>query len=186
MKSFDVLRHEHRVIEQMLDVLDTVAARVESGGAPPFVEDLLDFFQLYADARHHAKEEQRLFPTIAPHGFAPDAGIVEALRHQHEMGRVHVRDMREYLARLRAGDGGARAAFATSAQAYTELLRVHIQIEDDDLYPVAALAISPEEDRQLSRQFEELDQSASALQESARWDRLLAQSRELAAVRSRS
>jgi hemerythrin-like domain-containing protein len=176
MTAIDVLRDEHRRIEQMLTVLDRVASGLEHGGvAPAYVEELLDFFRLFADARHHRKEEDRLFPVIAGHGFSQDFGVVEALKHQHELGRTHVRDMRVHLAALRAGDYRAGEAFVASAHAYAELLRVHIRMEDDDLYPDVASTLTREEERALADLFTALDTTKTALDESTRWDRLAEQ-----------
>ena len=173
MSSIDVLRDEHRRIERILTVLDGVASRIEHGGdAPAYVEELLEFFRLFADARHHMKEEDRLFPVIAAHGFSPDYGVVDALKHQHELGRTHVRDMRAHLAALRAGDRRAGDAFVASAHAYAELLRVHIRMEDEDLYPDVASRLTPEEERALAELFTALDATTTALDESTRWERL--------------
>jgi hemerythrin-like domain-containing protein len=176
MTSIEVLRDEHRRIERMLTVLDEVAGRVDHGGdAPAYVEELLEFFRLFADARHHMKEEDRLFPLIAGHGFSPDYGVVNALTHQHELGRTHVRDMRAHLAALREGDHRAGNAFVASAEAYAELLRVHIHMEDEDLYPDVARTLTPEEERALTDLFTALDTTNTALDESTRWERLAAQ-----------
>jgi hemerythrin-like domain-containing protein len=173
MTSIDVLRDEHRRIERMLTVLDRVASGVEhGGGAPAYVEELLEFFRLFADARHHMKEEERLFPVIAGHGFSPDSGVVDALKRQHEMGRTLVGDMRAHLAALRAGDPRAGDAFAASAHAYTEMLRVHIHMEDEDLFPEVASTLTREEERALSDRFAEIDATNTALDESTRWERL--------------
>jgi len=181
MTAIDVLRDEHRRIERMLAVLDEVARRVEHGGdAPAYVEELLEFFRLFADARHHMKEEDRLFPVIAGHGFSSDYGVVNALKHQHELGRTHVRDMRAHLAALRAGDRRAADAFVASAQAYAELLRVHIHMEDEDLYPDVASRLTPGEERALADLFTALDSTKTALDESTRWERLAAQAAGLA------
>jgi len=173
MTSIDVLRDEHRRIERMLTVLDRVASGVErGGGAPAYVEELLEFFRLFADARHHMKEEERLFPVIAAHGFSPDSGVLDALKHQHELGRTHVRDMRAHLAALREGDHRAGDAFAASAQAYTGMLRVHIHMEDQDLFPDVASTLTREEERALTDLFTALDTTTTALDESTRWERL--------------
>jgi hemerythrin-like domain-containing protein len=180
MKALEYLRQEHRRIEQMLAALDAVADTLErSGTAPVFAADLLDFFEQYADVGHHEKEERFLFPALARHGVGPE-GMIEAMEHQHEIGRVHVRDMRRHLDRARRGDRDAAAAFVTSARAFVELLRVHIQIEDDDLYPLAGRLFGLEEDRELTRQFAAADGSRDALERQARWDLLLSRVHEIA------
>lgn len=178
MTAFDYLRTEHRRIEQMLVALEAAAIEIEaSGKAPAFAGDLLDFFRMYADVRHHAKEEAFLFPAMARHGVGPD-GMVGAMSHQHDMGRVHVRDMRRALDRVLGGDVAARAAFATSAHAYVELLRVHIQIEDDELYPVAERLFSSEEQQALLREFHSVDDTNEERAQYARWETLVARIHE--------
>lgn len=178
MKSVDYLKQEHRKIEEMLVALEAAAIQVEaSGTAPAFISDLLDFFQRYADVNHHAKEEAFLFPALARHGVSPD-GVVGAMTHQHHMGRVHVRDMRHAIERLRLDDAAARLAFATSAHTYVELLRVHIQIEDDDLYPLAEQLLSADEDAALLAEFQEVDGSREAIAQQARWEALVARIHE--------
>ena len=177
VNALDVLRAEHRLIEQMLSALDAVARGIERGEqVPPFTDDLLDFFQQFADQTHHAKEEERLFPALAADGFGPNP-VVDAMMHQHDLARTHVRDLRRALARLRAGDVAARSDFTASAAAYSELLRVHIQIEDEDLYPIAERIVAETGDRSLFDEFERVDASPTAQAQRARWDDLRAKCR---------
>lgn len=174
MTASQYLRFEHRRIEELLAALSAAALDVEATGrAPAFTADLLDMLVEYAEVGHHAKEEALLFPALALHGVGPD-GLVEAMAHQHQMGRVHVRDMRRALEAVRAGDPAAREAFAASADAYIELLRVHIQIEDDDLYPLAERLFDPEEDRRLVAEFRAVDTSVNGTERLARCEALLA------------
>ena len=180
MKALEYLRQEHRRIEQMLVALATVATELErSGTAPIYAADLLDFFEQYADVGHHEKEEAFLFPALARNGVGPE-GLVEAMTHQHVMGRVHVRDMRRHLERARRGDRDAAAAFVNSARTYVELLRVHIEIEDENLYPLADQVLSAAESLELTRQFAAADGSREARERQARWDLLLSRVHEIA------
>jgi len=146
MKSLESLSTEHRTIEQMLIVLEASAERLEQGGDVPtsLVRDVLDFFHHFADALHHAKEERRLFPVLAGHGLGPEASVVGALMHQHDAGRAYVREMRAELERLCDGDRLAAAALAASARAYVDLLREHIRMEDENLFPLAEKTITTE------------------------------------------
>ena len=124
MTSIDGLRDEHRRIEAMLSALDAVAERLDRDeAAPAFVEELIEFFRLFADARHHAKEEQRLFPLLA--GGDSSYGVIDALRHHHDLGRMLVGEMRQALTHLRAGDPAAARTFAASARSYTPAARAH-------------------------------------------------------------
>ncbi len=178
MTAVEYLSAEHRRIEELLVALETVAIEIEtSGTAPAIAGDLLDCLQQYADVGHHAKEEILLFPALERHGIGPE-GIVDAITHQHELGRIHIRDMRRWLELVRLGEIHARGAFAASAHAYLELLRVHIQIEDENLYPIAAHVLTAEENKLLLRELQRADDEVEAVERFARWEALVARIHE--------
>ena len=180
MNAIANLVKEHRRIEQMLSSLERLGLRLEAGDAvPEWAVELVAFFELFADQQHHAKEEAQLFPVLAAHGITPEHGLVEALKHQHEMGRVHTRALRELLHRIAGGDRAAAAAFVVSAHSYAELLRVHIQIEDDDLYPEAERTLTAGEQAALAAAFDAADSTRAAIDQHERWDRLAAACRSL-------
>ncbi|MGE5246483.1 MAG: hemerythrin domain-containing protein [Betaproteobacteria bacterium] len=158
MTALDMLMDEHRAIEREIDVLLEVAADLEKRAPVPLdtVEALIDFLQRVADGVHHEKEERFLFPMLAEHGVMPDESIVGPLLLQHESGRFHVREMRNALARLEQGAPGAAVDFGHAARAYAELLRAHIQTEDECLYPIAARVLTPADDERLRGAFAEL------------------------------
>lgn len=184
MTSFDVLRDEHRRIEQMLSVLGVAADRLARGGdVPPFIDEVLDFFSLFADGRHHAKEEEQLFPLLAGHRFELHHGVIDALKNQHELGRTLVRELRLCLARLRGGDPSAATTFAALVSAYTELLRVHIEIEDRDVYREAEKTLGAEAAERLREAFAALDATPAAREDLARWERLAERTRTASAER---
>jgi hemerythrin-like domain-containing protein len=158
MTALDMLMEEHRAIERELDVLLEVAADLEKHAPVPLdtVEALIDFLQQIADGVHHEKEEQFLFPLLGARGVAPDESIIGPLLLQHESGRYHVREMRQALERLERGAPGAAIEFAHAARAYAELLRAHIQTEDECLYPIAARVLTPEDDERLKGLFTDM------------------------------
>lgn len=158
MKALDMLMDEHRAIEREIEVLLDVATDLEKRAPVPLdtVEALIDFLQRVADGVHHEKEERFLFPMLAERGVMPDESIVGSLLLQHESGRFHVREMRQALARLERGAPGAALEFGHAARAYAELLRAHIQTEDECLYPVAARVLTREDDERLQEAFAEM------------------------------
>jgi hemerythrin-like domain-containing protein len=148
-KSIEVLMNEHRLIEQVLGSLETFASGVEGGLAPerPLLADYGAFFRGFADACHHAKEEDILFQRMIERGFSRESGPVAVMLHEHKVGRGHVSALRQ------AGDGsGPLTAVQTqlvleNAGAFIPLLRAHIQKEDRILYPMALrLLTGPELD----------------------------------------
>ena len=60
MKATEILSQEHRVIEGVLDTLQTAAQSAEAGGSmrPSFFIDAADFIHGFADGCHHRKSDR--------------------------------------------------------------------------------------------------------------------------------
>jgi hemerythrin-like domain-containing protein len=140
------LMQEHRVIERVLNAMERMLSRDAAGPFPAeFFEKALDFFRTYADSCHHFKEEECLFPAMGRSGFPADAGPVGMMRYEHEIGRAHLRGIREHLPAAAAGDRGAIETIHQQAFGYIQLLRGHIQKEDHVLFQMALHALSAAE-----------------------------------------
>lgn len=157
MKSVDLMLEEHRLIERMLNVLEACAGRMERGHAleSGTLDSILEFLRVYADAGHHAKEEDVFFPALAAQGFEPEASAVNALQAQHEGGRGLLRELREAMTGVRRGNAASRQAFAATAMEYVALLREHIRLEDHYFPDYASTWLtSAEDDAVLARMLE--------------------------------
>ncbi len=154
MKAVEALKHEHRVIEHGLLVLEAIADRLERGEAVPRerVASLLEFFRDFADQCHHAKEEGLLFPELEAKGIPREGGPVGVMLEEHEQGRSYQQKLREALARLE--EAQARQTFIEAARGYAALLREHIHKEDGVLFPLAEQALSEADDEKLVAGFE--------------------------------
>jgi len=159
MRPTEILMSEHRVIEQMLAVLERIAAQACETGALPAqdCDDAVAFLRTFADACHHGKEEARLFPAMERAGLPPFAGPTAVMRQEHEMGRDLVRRMAEAAEAARGGDREAPARFATAARGFVHLLREHIAKEDQVLFPMADQILSPEAQAELATAFESFE-----------------------------
>lgn len=152
-EAIEVLMNEHRLIERVLGSLETLAVEMEGGLVPerPILADLGRFFREFADAAHHAKEEDVLFLRMSERGFSRETGPIAVMLHEHDVGRRHVSALRQ------AGDGPGPLGLVEaqlvleSASAFVPLLRAHIQKEDRILYPMALrLLTAPELDAMLA------------------------------------
>lgn len=157
--AIDVLMSEHRRIEGLLDALDTYATRASSGLGPPRQDlaDLVAVLRGYADAHHHAKEEDVLFRAMADAGVPADDGPVAMMFEQHREGRRLVAE----LAELSYGSDPMTEAngrdIARVSQDYSDMLRAHIRAEDDMVYPLARERILPNAWDDVITQCAELD-----------------------------
>jgi hemerythrin-like domain-containing protein len=179
--AIDRLTAEHRVIERMLTLLERLAGRLDRGGDVParLLMDLVDLAEQYVNALHHTKEERRLFEIVIERGLQAEGGSVSALLDHHETGRSLLQDLRGELQRLRQGDRIAAAGCAMVASQYAELLRDHIRMEDENVFPVVSQAISVEEDLALTIYFAELDAVRHVGDLLARFEELVDRSAEL-------
>jgi hemerythrin-like domain-containing protein len=163
MKPTDILRQEHRVIEQVLDCLERIAdeagrtGRIDESAA----SDAIDFFRHFADGCHHAKEENQLFSAMETKGFDRQTGPLGVMLYEHTVGREAVRGMEQALDAQRRGEPQAASQFLDHARRYTNVLRQHIEKEDHCLFAMAEQAFSQDEQTEL------LDRFAQAEQETA-------------------
>lgn len=158
MRPTTVLMDEHRVIERVLDCLQAMVERAAVEGAldGEAAEQALDFFRHFADHCHHAKEEDLLFPLLEERGMPRDGGPTGVMISEHEQGRALVRAMADDIPAASQGEDGALIRFADRARAYVSLLRLHIQKEDDCLFPMADERLTEQDQLDLEAQFNEV------------------------------
>lgn len=152
-KATDALKHDHRVIEKVLDGMEQL-----TGGAAASFETwrkALDFIRNFADRCHHLKEERLLFPALEERGIRREGGPIGMMLVEHEAGRAYVRAMAEALELGEENAAVARTILVENAESYLRLLRQHILKEDDILFEMADEALNPDEQKELLRKFEE-------------------------------
>ncbi len=143
MRATQLLKEEHEIILRGLQLLETAAAKRKS-----IPEELIAFFTGFADAHHHHKEEDILFPAMEEAGFSRDAGPVAVMLHEHEQGRALLKAMRD------------PAKFADAARAYAALLHAHIDKENHILFRMADQAISGDDQRRVDESFDAFELKA--------------------------
>ena len=153
-KATEMLSDEHRVIERVLAVLQKLTTRPVENSLDSW-KKALDFFSHFADQCHHFKEEQVLFPAMEERGIPRDGGPIGMMLTEHEEGRTYVRSMLAAIALVETKNEAAKEILVDKAKAYLRLLKDHIQKEDEILFKIADDVISPDEQKQLLRSFEE-------------------------------
>jgi len=136
------LREEHQHILEVASALATLVHAAEQGrwDLDTFA-DCVTFIRLFADACHHGKEEDLLFPELEAAGMPHDQGPIAVMLYEHQQGRAFARSMAGALEGARAGDADARATLLNAAMGYVNLIRGHIQKEDHVLFQMADQAV---------------------------------------------
>jgi len=134
-----VMIDEHCLILRMITLVEQNTALLEQGRFRnwQFFLDAVDFIRNYADRYHHAKEEDVLFAALVHNGMPEKQSPIEAMHLEHDQGRAHVRALEDAALQALAGERGRVPLIAAHAKAYAQLLRGHIDKEDQVLYPLA-------------------------------------------------
>ena len=159
MKPTEILKSEHRVIEQVLDCLEKITTNCSKSGELNVGESerAIDFLCVFADRCHHAKEEQCLFPMMERNGYSSQSGPTAVMRSEHDLGRECIKGMRNAIKMAFTGDMTGQRSFNGFARQYIELLRQHIQKEDHCLFAMADQTLSDADQAKLQEQFESIE-----------------------------
>ena len=90
-------------------------------------------------------------------GFPGEAGPIAVMLHEHDLGRALVQKLTALAEQPRPWDHDARGALREVAYSFSNLLRDHIQKEDEVLYPMAQARVGDEVMNNLARQFQSAD-----------------------------
>ena len=150
-----VLKNEHQVILRVVRVLQHLATRSAAGEGFE-VESLqrcIEFFRYFADACHHAKEEDLLFPVLESRGVPNEGGPIGVMLYEHGVARQLTAQMGECLEAHEQGDAEAEAKFRDTARQYAELLTNHIHKEDNILFEMGDQAMTDQDQSDLCGKF---------------------------------
>jgi hemerythrin-like domain-containing protein len=149
------LKNEHQVILRTLVVLERLANRSDSGDGfehEAFAK-AVEFLKLFADACHHAKEEDLLFPALEARGIPREGGPIGVMLYEHTVSRGFVSEMGQALEAHATGDTGAADRFVAAARSYISLLRDHINKEDNVLYMIGDNVMTEDDQATLCSKF---------------------------------
>lgn len=147
MKGIELLVEEHRYIKRMLTVMRKASYGILKGKEIDYEDfkSMIDFVRSYADAHHHGKEEQFLFDKMVNElGGAGEKLVRHGMLVEHDLGRLHMKDLEEALQKVKEGDDEAKIDVIANAVGYTNLLFRHIEKEDTTVFPFAERALKSE------------------------------------------
>ncbi len=155
MKTTETLRSEHEGVLVVLDQLER-AVNAAGRGAPVPVDvfrDIQEFFNVFVDRCHHAKEESELFPRLIRRG---SASIARRLQADHALGRQLAAMYGQSVSSYIPGEVPTATRLAQSARRYAAFLREHIELETRQLLPAVETTLA-DDDQALSDAFERIE-----------------------------
>ena len=165
-----VMAEEHQLILRMIALVEKNTALMEQGQFRDwrFFLDAVEFIRNYADRFHHAKEEDVLFVELVKNGMPEKQSPIEAMHMEHDHGRAFVRALDAAAEKALAGEPGQIPAIAENAKYYAELLRNHIDKEDNILYPLAERVLPAEVRHGMLQAYEQAEAKTPGLEEKYR------------------
>lgn len=160
MKPTDILIKEHDAILNMLNILEEVCLRLDNGERveETDLENIVEFFKVFADKCHHGKEEDILFPAMEEYGIPNEGGPISVMLAEHVLGRDNVKGMSDAIVDYKEGKDSAPIEFVLFARNYIELLTAHIDKENNILFKMADSQIPEERQQSLLVDFEKAEE----------------------------
>jgi len=161
MNAIEELLAEHNAVRLTLRILKKITQDTETNGKISNAEDLeqlFDFFRVFVDRCHHGKEEELLFPAMEQAGVSRNGGPVGVMLKEHQEGRDLVAGMQSALDRHRAGDPTAARNLKELAEAYIALLDMHIEKENQVLFPLAGKCLTETELADMKKGFDAIEE----------------------------
>src|SRR5581483_6161997 len=156
MTPTEMLRHDHEIILRFLEDAEQTASSINTTGQVDTVEiaRMIDFLRNFADNNHHSKEEHHFFVTLVEHGMPVGHGPIAVMLCEHEEGRQLLKTIENAVADAKAGVASAIKRIADSLFLYVELLRAHIEKENEILFPIADSLLDPAEQTALTAELQ--------------------------------
>jgi hemerythrin-like domain-containing protein len=161
MNCIDELKSEHQDIKTALVVIKTISKQMLASSSSSLMrdaEELIDFFRTFVNTCHHGKEESGLFPVLDQIGISHQDAPIRILLDEHEKGGKFIHDMARALKDYKTGLSQAAARFSRHVNEYINLLKTHIQKENEVIFPTANLRLPESSKSQIKKQFEEIEE----------------------------
>ena len=147
MKAIEIMNEEHKYILRMLQVIRKCCFKILNNEEIIYEDfyKIIDLIRNYADNHHHKKEEKILFIKMVEElGEPAKKAVNHGMLVEHDLGRLHVRELVAALEKVKAGEEEAKLDVIANAISYTHLLIRHIDKEDRVIYKFAERNLNDE------------------------------------------
>ncbi len=150
------IQREHAALAAMLRSLPPLLEQYRRRGAMPdfaALRAMLFYLDEYPEQRHHRRESELLFPAVrARSPFARE--LLDQLDEDHRRSERSVRDLEHALLGFEMLGEPRRLAFEQAAQRYVDAYLAHMALEEQQLLPLAARVLTPEDWERIDEAFE--------------------------------
>jgi hemerythrin-like domain-containing protein len=154
------LKHEHRVIEQVLRALEGVCFRLACKERIPTepLSEMVDFISNFVDSYHHAKEETYLFPALGRQGIVWQGGPLGSIKREHEMECKLTEELNLAIRDLEAGSEISRQGFIETARKFIAHMTNHMPQEEAILFRLAEELVDSSDGEAMAEGFRQTEE----------------------------
>ncbi len=152
-KATQDLWKEHDAILHVFTIVDIILTSdtIENVEIYKFGNELIFFLKTFADKCHHGKEEDYLFKELITRGMPNEGGPIGVMLQEHRQGREYI----SYLSKsLESKD---LSNFNNNLVKYRDLLRNHIEKENNVLFVMADKLLDDARQNELFELFEKYE-----------------------------
>jgi hemerythrin-like domain-containing protein len=151
-----ILEAEHRLVLEVADAADRECDHIEATGSvrADLAGDIIGFFRYFNDGLHDPKEEDLLIARCHRRGMTEEDEPLEQMIGEHEWCRGKLDGLEQTLERLSPTDAAGALDFAARLREYVEVIRCHIEVEEDVFFDTAQHYLTMNDRRELTEEFE--------------------------------
>ncbi len=141
------IKAEHRALACILGAIQALVARYREPASVrdyELLDSMLRYIENVPDRLHHPKEDRVLFPAIVLRARDGQA-LVRELERDHARDAPMLAELRRAFRVFREDGVNALNQLATAADEFTEFYLDHMRKEEEQLLPLAAVTLSPED-----------------------------------------
>lgn len=175
MKPTEDLMSEHKAITLMLNVMSNISESIKDKKVfyTNDVEKIVDFLSIYVDKYHRNKEESVFYPALLLTKCPTEEMPVGLLINEHSIGKGYLDEILCCVENCKIGSTFSGERIADCMANYVQLIQNHIRKEETDYFPLANKALSGEAQKEISKQFQLINDEFFGLDIHTRYDELL-------------
>jgi hemerythrin-like domain-containing protein len=153
------LQHDHINLARLLDLLSMQLDDLFEGDESNFdlKVEMLDYIEHYAEQYHHPTEEKVNKKAFSKASLQSHKALQERVTREHEALMGMARRFRETLEGVMQGEVLRREEVETRGREFIALQRQHIDLEEQELFPLIMDALTEKEWEKLERDIPHMD-----------------------------
>lgn len=177
-KPTDILKKEHKIIRDIIKILEVCARKIEEGKEVDFeiLRKNIDSIKTFTHKYHRRKEEGVLYRIVGEKKLLWGVDDVTSLLYEHDAGAEHIRNLAttlENLVKRGVSDKKAKKAFLKNIYGYVSLLSAHFLQEEKVIYPIIERILSNREQENILKSFERLEEEMVNVGDKDRYENMI-------------